>query len=126
MRLEGCLTEPFSLDDFLGRRRLVTECRAILAAQRPRWSPCPIASSGSSWLGVSAAGNRRADAEPGRARGRNRAGRPSWALRREYRSTFRDKPTSSEKIVKGKWFSEAALKSHQDTGEGSMAQDVAE
>jgi putative ABC transport system permease protein len=74
----------------------------------------------------SAAGNRRADAEPGRARGRNRAGRPSWALRREYRSTFRDKPTSSEKIVKGKWFSDAAVKSHQDTGEVSMAQDVAD
>ncbi len=61
----------------------------------------------------------------GRA-GRNRSGRPSWALRREYRSTYRDKVSSSEKIVGGKWFSEEALRSRHDTGEVSIAQDVAE
>jgi putative ABC transport system permease protein len=58
--------------------------------------------------------------------GRNRAGRPSWALRREYRSTYRDKPSASEKIVSGKWFSAEALNAHHDTGEVSIAQDVAE
>lgn len=58
--------------------------------------------------------------------GRNRSGRPSWALRREYRSTYRDKVSSSEKIVSGKWFSEEALRSRHDTGEVSIAQDVAE
>jgi len=58
--------------------------------------------------------------------GRNRSGRPSWALRREYRSTYRDKVSSSEKIVSGKWFSAEALRSHHDTGEVSIAQDVAE
>jgi putative ABC transport system permease protein len=63
---------------------------------------------------------------PGEGGGRNRSDRPSWALRREYRSTYRDKPTSSEKIVKGKWFSAAALNTHRDTGEVSMAQDVAD
>ncbi len=58
--------------------------------------------------------------------GRNRSGRPSWALRREYRSTYRERPTSSEKIVSGKWFSPAALRTRSDTGEVSIAQDVAE
>ncbi len=55
-----------------------------------------------------------------------RGGRPSWALRREYRSTYRDTLTTSEKITKGKWFSRAALSTHQDTGEVSIAADVAE
>jgi len=58
--------------------------------------------------------------------GRNQSGRPSWALRREYRSTYRDTVASSEKIVSGKWFSATALHNHQDTGEVSIAQDVAE
>jgi putative ABC transport system permease protein len=58
--------------------------------------------------------------------GQNRSDRPSWALRREYRSTYRDKPTPSEKIVKGKWFSTSAIRTHSDTGEVSIAQDVAE
>ncbi|HVD59599.1 MAG TPA: FtsX-like permease family protein [Gemmatimonadaceae bacterium] len=52
--------------------------------------------------------------------------RPSWALRREYRSTYRDSVANSEKIVKGKWFSRAALTTHSDTGEVSIAQDIAE
>jgi putative ABC transport system permease protein len=52
--------------------------------------------------------------------------RPSWALRREYRSTYRDSVANSEKIVKGKWFSRAALTTHGDTGEVSIAQDIAE
>jgi putative ABC transport system permease protein len=68
----------------------------------------------------------RSDARPGDRAGRSGAGRPSWALRREYRSTYRDSITSSEKIVKGKWFSSAALAAHHDTGEVSIAQDVAE
>jgi putative ABC transport system permease protein len=55
-----------------------------------------------------------------------RRSRPSWALRREYRSTYRDSIASSEKIIKGKWFSSAALTSHSDTGEVSIAQDIAE
>ncbi len=58
--------------------------------------------------------------------GRNRSGRPSWALRHEYRSSYRERPTSSEKIVSGKWFSPAALRTHNDTGEVSIAQDVAD
>jgi len=31
--------------------------------------------------------------------------RPGWALRREYRSTYRDSQTTSEHIVAGRWFS---------------------
>jgi putative ABC transport system permease protein len=69
-----------------------------------------------------AAGSRTAEGSSGR----NRSGRPSWALRREYRSTYRDRVSSSEKIVSGKWFSPEALRSRHDTGEVSIAQDVAE
>lgn len=54
------------------------------------------------------------------------SGRPSWALRREYRSTYRDTVTSGEKIVEGKWFSAAALRGDSDTGEVSFEKDVAE
>ncbi|MDQ2766112.1 MAG: FtsX-like permease family protein, partial [Gemmatimonadota bacterium] len=32
------------------------------------------------------------------------ANRPSWAVRREYRSSYRDSLTSSEKIIAGKWW----------------------
>ena len=67
----------------------------------------------------------RDDARSGNRGGRGPAG-PSWALRREYRSTYRDSVTSTEKIVKGKWFSRDALTAHHDTGEVSIAQDVAE
>lgn len=35
----------------------------------------------------------------------NRERRGQWALRREFRSTYRDSLTESEKIVAGKWFS---------------------
>ncbi|MDA7510092.1 ABC transporter permease [Verrucomicrobia bacterium] len=34
---------------------------------------------------------------------------PGWALRREYRSTFRDTLTDSEKLVAGEWVSEASF-----------------
>ena len=82
---------------------------------------------------ASASSNRQTDGESGPrggggggGGGRGRSDRPSWALRREYRSTYRDKPTASEKIVKGKWFSAAAITTKSDTGEVSIAQDVAD
>jgi putative ABC transport system permease protein len=59
-------------------------------------------------------------------RGGPQSGRPSWALRREFRSTFRDTLTSGEKLVSGKWFSAAALKGTSDTTEMSLEKDVAE
>jgi putative ABC transport system permease protein len=52
-------------------------------------------------------------------------GRASWALRREFRSTYRDKPASSETIVSGKWFSSAALEAPKDTGEISLEDGIA-
>ncbi|MDO8501070.1 MAG: ABC transporter permease [Gemmatimonadaceae bacterium] len=61
-----------------------------------------------------------------RAGRRGPSGRPGWALRREYRSTFRDTVTSGEKVVDGKWFSAAALKGASDTTEMSLEKDVAE
>jgi putative ABC transport system permease protein len=60
------------------------------------------------------------DTAPG---GRRRSRRPSWALRREYRSTYRARVTGGEKIVAGKWFTQQGEK--RDTGEVSMEQEVA-
>ena len=54
------------------------------------------------------------------------AGRPGWALRREYRSTYRDTLTSGEKIVEGKWFAESSLRTASDTGEVSFEKEVAD
>ncbi|HKR09111.1 MAG TPA: FtsX-like permease family protein [Gemmatimonadaceae bacterium] len=53
-------------------------------------------------------------------------GRAGWALRREFRSTYRDKPASSETITAGRWFSDSALKQQQDTGEISIEDGIAE
>lgn len=52
-------------------------------------------------------------------------GRASWALRREFRSTYRDKPAASETIVSGKWFSDSAVKVARDTGEISLEEGIA-
>ena len=52
-------------------------------------------------------------------------GRASWALRREFRSTYRDKPAASETIVAGKWFSDSAVKVARDTGEISLEEGIA-
>jgi putative ABC transport system permease protein len=56
---------------------------------------------------------------------RGERGRAQWALRREFRSTFRDKPAASETIVGGKWFSANALKIAADTGEISLEEGIA-
>jgi putative ABC transport system permease protein len=56
---------------------------------------------------------------------RAQRGRASWALRREFRSTFRDKPAASETIVGGKWFGDNALKTAADTGEISLEEGIA-
>jgi putative ABC transport system permease protein len=54
------------------------------------------------------------------------AGRAGWALRREFRSTYRDTVTSTEKIVAGKWFSKATLAGLSDTTEVSLEKDIAD
>ena len=51
--------------------------------------------------------------------------RAGWALRREFRSTYRDKPAASETIVEGKWFSDSSLKAVRDTGEISLEDGIA-
>jgi putative ABC transport system permease protein len=56
---------------------------------------------------------------------RGKQGRASWALRREFRSTYRDKPAASETIVAGKWFSGGTLKTAADTGEISLEEGIA-
>lgn len=55
-----------------------------------------------------------------------RGGRAGWALRREFRSTYRDKPAASETITAGKWFSDSSLKQQRDTGEISLEDGIAE
>jgi len=55
-----------------------------------------------------------------------RGGRAGWALRREFRSTYREKPAASESIVSGKWFSASSLKQAPDTGEISLEDGIAE
>jgi putative ABC transport system permease protein len=57
---------------------------------------------------------------------RGERGRAGWALRREFRSTFRDKPAASETIVAGKWFGVNALRTAPDTGEISLEEGIAE
>lgn len=56
---------------------------------------------------------------------RGQRGRASWALRREFRSTYRDKPAASESIVAGKWFGASAIKTAEDTGEISLEDGIA-
>jgi putative ABC transport system permease protein len=62
---------------------------------------------------------RRADGQTGR-----RTSPAGWALRREYRSTYRDTLTAGERVVHGKWWNGTA------TGEGpvliSVEKDVAD
>jgi putative ABC transport system permease protein len=57
--------------------------------------------------------------------GAGRRGRATWALRREFRSTYRDKPAASETVVAGKWFDSTALTTQRDTGEISLEDGIA-
>src|SRR5688500_1634085 len=79
------------------------------------------ASVGSGAASVTAAAAARREVRGGR----QPSGRPSWALRREYRSTFRDTLTSGERLVAGKWFSRATLAGAGDTSEVSFEKEVA-
>jgi putative ABC transport system permease protein len=56
---------------------------------------------------------------------RGQRGRAGWALRREFRSTYRDKPASSETIVGGKWFGAPVLTGTPDTSEVSLEEGIA-
>ncbi len=50
-------------------------------------------------------------------------GRARWALRREYRSTFRDTLVASERLVAGRW--DAGTSAQSDTSAISVEQDLA-
>jgi len=67
-------------------------------------------------------GKRITDLLPARERGGRGGG---WAFRREFRSTYRDKPAASETIVSGAWFGASALRTQQDTGEISLEEGIA-
>jgi putative ABC transport system permease protein len=49
----------------------------------------------------------------------------AWALRREYRSTYRDTVQSSEQVVAGRWFGKTPVRDSQPTAEVSLERDVA-
>jgi len=55
------------------------------------------------------------------ARGRGERGASPWALRREFRSTYRDTVTESEHLISGHWFTHRA----DSLGEVSLEQDAA-
>src|SRR6185503_8522583 len=99
----------------------------IIAESRAQRTADSIARKKGGAAAESVAARRRAEADA-RKRGAppRQSGRNSWALTREYRSTFRDTLTSGEKIVEGKWFSRAALDGKSDTTEMSFEKDVAE
>jgi putative ABC transport system permease protein len=67
-------------------------------------------------------GKRVSDMQP---RLRGQPGRAPWALRREFRSTYRDKPAASETIVAGKWFGDSAVRFPRDTGAISLEEGIA-
>ncbi|MGI9077250.1 MAG: ABC transporter permease [Gemmatimonadaceae bacterium] len=52
--------------------------------------------------------------------------RPTWALRREYRSSYRDTLVSSEKLVAGRWFDRKARARTDSTFEISVDKGIAE
>lgn len=71
--------------------------------------------------GANARQRRRDEANPDEPR------RPSgWALRREYRSTFRDTLFSAEKLAGGKWFGEIPALAGKPADEVSLETDIAE
>lgn len=99
----------------------------IIADSRAQRTADSIARKKGGAAAESVASRRKAEADA-RKRGAppRQSGRNSWALTREYRSTFRDTVSSGEKIVEGKWFSRAALEGKSDTTEMSFEKDVAE
>jgi putative ABC transport system permease protein len=99
----------------------------IITESRARRSADSMALKKGGAVADSVRKRRAADAEA-RKRGapQGQSGRAGWALTREYRSTYRDTVTSGEKIVSGKWFSQAALDGKSDTTEMSFEKDVAD
>ncbi len=89
--------------------------RARAAARRRRGQPSETDSVKDSAAADSAA----REGQPAGNRGERRAS--PWALRREFRSTYRDTITESEHLVSGRWFTHRT-----DTlGQVSLEQDVA-
>ena len=99
----------------------------IIAQSRARRSADSMALKKGGAAADSIRSQRASDAEA-RKRGapQGQSGRAGWALTREYRSTYRDTLTSGEKLVSGKWFSQAALDGKSDTTEMSFEKDVAD
>ena len=99
----------------------------IIAESRARRSADSMALKKGGSAADSIRKKRAVEAEA-RKRGapQGQSGRAGWALSREYRSTYRDTLTSGEKIVSGKWFSQAAIDGRSDTTEMSFEKDVAD
>jgi putative ABC transport system permease protein len=99
----------------------------IIADTRARRIADSLARAKGGAAADSVAARRKSETEA-RKRGApsGQSGRNSWALTREFRSTYRDSLTKDEKIVSGKWFSKAALAGTSDTTEISLENDVAD
>jgi putative ABC transport system permease protein len=77
----------------------------IRAAHAPVLQQVPIVPMRIASIAARSPGLAPARRTGGRDAGRGRApGRGSWALRREYRSSYRDTLVASEKLVAGTWF----------------------
>ena len=107
----GLDLSPFK---FSCRRALASEPMVILSVARL------VEKKGLRDLIAAAERTRVTDSLAARNRPRGARRVSPWALRREFRSTYRDKPASSETIVEGKWFSNKALNEPADTGEISL------
>jgi putative ABC transport system permease protein len=96
---------------------LLAEAERARAAARRRRGQLAETDSAKDTTATDSTGPR--DARAGGNRGERRAS--PWALRREFRSTYRDTITESEHLIAGRWFTHRA-----DTlGEVSLERDVA-
>ena len=66
------------------------------------------------------------DGPPEREKGRPRAGPEPWAVRREYRSTFRDTVNASETLVAGRFWKPGAHADARGVAEVSLDQGIVE
>lgn len=66
---------------------------------------------------------QRAEGQPS---GRGPGGPGGWAARREYRSTYRDSVSGSEKVIAGKWLGQTAAKAGEPKDEVSLELSIAD
>ena len=104
LRLSGGTARPNLIFFDIQPEQVESVSRAIRDAGYPVTSPVPIVPMRIQSINGRSVAEIAADTL---ARSRGRGGRSNgggWALRREYRSTYRDTVVASEKIVAGRWW----------------------